>query len=113
VEPYFTSLALYDARACRKLSETFHFDVNHEQARSMLPNDHDNTEAEGEKNGIEKNGLDSHGANWSLPNELQKELKEWAMFPKQVSCSSDRGIVHFSLENNSKGFFFSYGNRSI
>ncbi|XP_026481569.1 dedicator of cytokinesis protein 9-like [Ctenocephalides felis] len=36
VEPYFTSLCLYDARANRKLTENFYFDVNHDVCRKLL-----------------------------------------------------------------------------
>lgn len=38
VEPYFTSLCLYDARANRKLTENFYFDVNHDVCRKLLEN---------------------------------------------------------------------------
>ncbi|KAL9930008.1 dedicator of cytokinesis protein Ziz isoform 2-T3 [Glossina fuscipes fuscipes] len=38
VEPYITSLALYDVRAGRKLTESFYFNINGEHVRNMLPN---------------------------------------------------------------------------
>jgi len=38
VEPYITSLALYDAKANRKLSENFYFNVNEHWAAQLLPN---------------------------------------------------------------------------
>nr|XP_041632093.1 dedicator of cytokinesis protein 11 isoform X4 [Drosophila kikkawai] len=38
VEPYITSLALYDAKANRKLSENFYFNVNEPWAAQLLPN---------------------------------------------------------------------------
>ncbi|KRG03329.1 dedicator of cytokinesis protein 9 isoform X4 [Drosophila mojavensis] len=38
VEPYITSLALYDAKAGRKLSENFYFNINEPSAAQMLPN---------------------------------------------------------------------------
>ncbi|KRF81802.1 dedicator of cytokinesis protein 9 isoform X11 [Drosophila virilis] len=38
VEPYITSLALYDAKAGRKLSESFYFNINEPAAAQMLPN---------------------------------------------------------------------------
>ena len=41
VEPYFGSLALYDARRGCKLSETFYFDINEASAREMLPTEDD------------------------------------------------------------------------
>lgn len=36
VEPYYTYLALYDARSGKKLSENFHFDLNHEAVRDLV-----------------------------------------------------------------------------
>ncbi|XP_068140209.1 dedicator of cytokinesis protein 9 isoform X1 [Drosophila tropicalis] len=38
VEPYITSLALYDAKAGRKISENFYFNINDAAAGQMLPN---------------------------------------------------------------------------
>lgn len=38
VEPYITSLALYDAKAGRKLSESFYFNINDPLAAQLLPN---------------------------------------------------------------------------
>ncbi|CAG9099870.1 unnamed protein product [Plutella xylostella] len=36
VEPYFTSLALYDARSGKKLTENFHFDLNHDAVKDLV-----------------------------------------------------------------------------
>lgn len=36
VEPFFASMALYDAKEKRKLSENFYFDMNPEQVKRML-----------------------------------------------------------------------------
>ena len=36
IEPYFTSLALYDVKAGRKLTENFYFDLNEKHARDLL-----------------------------------------------------------------------------
>ncbi|XP_075992073.1 dedicator of cytokinesis protein Ziz isoform X1 [Anticarsia gemmatalis] len=36
VEPYYTYLALYDARSGRKLTENFHFDLNHEAVKDLV-----------------------------------------------------------------------------
>lgn len=38
VEPYITSLAVYDAKAGRKLTESFYFNINNENVNQMLPN---------------------------------------------------------------------------
>ena len=37
IEPYITSLALYDVRAGRKLTESFYFNINDEHVRDLLP----------------------------------------------------------------------------
>lgn len=39
MEPYFTRLALYDARLGRKLTEDFHFDLNHPAVRDLVRDD--------------------------------------------------------------------------
>lgn len=36
IEPYFTTLSVFDARNNRKLCENFYFDVNHDYARRMV-----------------------------------------------------------------------------
>ncbi|CAH0603294.1 unnamed protein product [Chrysodeixis includens] len=36
VEPYYTYLALYDARSGRKLTENFHFDLNHDAVKDLV-----------------------------------------------------------------------------
>ncbi|XP_050362245.1 dedicator of cytokinesis protein 9 [Nymphalis io] len=36
VEPYFTYLALYDARSGKKVTENFHFDVNHAAVKDLV-----------------------------------------------------------------------------
>ncbi|XP_045485873.1 dedicator of cytokinesis protein 9 [Pieris rapae] len=36
VEPYFTHLAIYDARSGRKVTENFHFDLNHAAVRDLI-----------------------------------------------------------------------------
>lgn len=70
VEPYHTSVCLFDARNGRKLTENFHFDVNERNTRNMLP----------VPNGIE------------VKNNVKIELPagvpdEWLMFPKQAVFS--------------------------
>jgi hypothetical protein len=71
VEPYFTTLALFDAKHGRKVTENFHFDVNHPQVQSMVPS-------------ISKNGSEDKVDN-VLPSELQQIPEEWLVYPKQVS----------------------------
>ncbi|KOB77262.1 Dedicator of cytokinesis protein 9 [Operophtera brumata] len=36
VEPYYTYLAVYDARSGRKVTENFHFDLNHEAVKDLV-----------------------------------------------------------------------------
>lgn len=36
IEPYFTTLALFDAKEGRKLTEDFHFNINSDDAMEML-----------------------------------------------------------------------------
>jgi len=73
VEPYLTTLALFDAKQGRKLTENFHFDVNHPQVRNMVPC-------------VSKNGSDDK-CGTLLPSELQQVPEEWLMYPKQVSIT--------------------------
>ncbi|XP_028029187.1 dedicator of cytokinesis protein 9 [Bombyx mandarina] len=39
VEPYYTRLALYDARCGKKLTEDFHFDLNHDAVKDLVKDD--------------------------------------------------------------------------
>ncbi|CAH0700754.1 unnamed protein product [Spodoptera exigua] len=41
VEPYYTYLALYDARSGKKLSENFHFDLNHDAVKDLVKDNED------------------------------------------------------------------------
>ncbi|XP_018332779.1 dedicator of cytokinesis protein 9 [Agrilus planipennis] len=77
VEPYHTSLCLFDARNGKKLTENFHFDVNSMNVRSLLPN---------QQNGLKP---DSHGPNFyhthtDLPSNVSWD---WIMYPKQCILS--------------------------
>lgn len=70
VEPYHTSLCLFDARNGRKLTENFHFDVNEANTRNMIP----------VPNGIE------------VKNNVKIELpvgvpEKWLLLPKQAIFS--------------------------
>ncbi|VVC41311.1 Hypothetical protein CINCED_3A009340 [Cinara cedri] len=44
VEPYFTTLALFDIRSGKKISEDFHFDINHDSITNLIncENENDN-----------------------------------------------------------------------
>lgn len=36
MEPYFTTLALFDIRSGKKISEDFHFDINHDSMKNLF-----------------------------------------------------------------------------
>lgn len=64
LEPYHTTLCLFDARNNKKLTENFHFDVNQPSARAMIQN---------------------------METESELDVKyipeEWIMYPKQCILS--------------------------
>ncbi|KAF5297752.1 hypothetical protein FQR65_LT09926 [Abscondita terminalis] len=69
VEPYHTTLCLYDAKTGRKLTENFHFDINSSNVRSLLPIT---------VNGDVKSSPEKHSSSIS---------QEWIMYPKQAILS--------------------------
>ncbi|XP_055386706.1 dedicator of cytokinesis protein 9 isoform X2 [Condylostylus longicornis] len=85
VEPYITSLALYDVKAGKKLTENFYFDLNNNEVLDMLPqrtmsNGHRKSEINGSIN--EENHLDN-----SPSNDLKKLPNDWLSFPKNAILS--------------------------
>lgn len=69
VEPYYTTLCLYDVRNGRKLTEHFHFDVNSDSIRTTLV-------------------TNQHSATSSLKLDiLEKVLTEWLSYPRNGLCS--------------------------
>lgn len=86
-EPYFTSLALYDAKNGRKLTENFYFDLNSEHVRDMM-NTNQNTLTNGqanETNGV--NGTDEKVETiqyQNLPKEFDALPADWLTRPKQA-----------------------------
>ncbi|KAK9718639.1 PH domain [Popillia japonica] len=75
IEPYHTTLCLFDAKIGRKLTENFHFDVNHPIVHSM---------------GHMTNGVrDGRGDGPSSPKtDLPPNLsREWLLYPKQALLS--------------------------
>lgn len=91
VEPYFTSLALFDVRAGRKLSENFHFDINDDKIRSIFFNTHDSDEScsNGEASTVTE----------PISPELEQVSPDWIQFPKQV---------HLQLSDFRVSFVFLY-----
>ncbi|XP_063703194.1 dedicator of cytokinesis protein 9 isoform X3 [Culicoides brevitarsis] len=67
LEPYFTSVALFDAKAGRKLTENFYFDINQSETRELLA--------------VGKDGID-------IPEMKTVTVdKEWTMYPRQAVMS--------------------------
>lgn len=75
VEPYQTTLSLFDVRNGRKLTENFHFDVNNEIVRDMAK--------ELSPDGV----MTERDEDFSLPDEIKNLPKEWLMYPKQAILS--------------------------
>lgn len=69
VEPYHTTLCLFDAKYGRKLTENFHFDVNSNSIRNTFAN------------GINS---DSKNLRLGLPDNLNSE---WLFYPRQALMS--------------------------
>lgn len=91
-EPYFTSLALYDAKAGRKITESFHFDVNEDAIRDMIQPSHAVAPAQPTTNGTNgTNGCAKRSPslnNFNDTNNLAKELEsvpsDWLKYRKQA-----------------------------
>ncbi|XP_046469333.1 dedicator of cytokinesis protein 9 isoform X6 [Neodiprion pinetum] len=75
VEPYQTTLCLFDVRNGRKLTENFHFDINNEVVR--------NISKELSPVGI----MTEKEEDVPLPEEIKSLPKEWLMYPKQAIFS--------------------------
>jgi len=71
VEPYHTTLSLFDARNGRKLTENFYFDVNHEIVRDMAKE-------------LSPMGITTEIENPTLSEELKNVPSDWIKYPKQV-----------------------------
>ncbi|GIY02465.1 hypothetical protein CDAR_369792 [Caerostris darwini] len=83
VEPYITTLAIYDAKRNRKVSEDFKFDVNNPYIRNMLP-------MKSRKSSVPLNQTNTLSncngdSNQCLPNPHLRDIgEEWLAFPKQA-----------------------------
>ncbi|GBN28755.1 Dedicator of cytokinesis protein 9, partial [Araneus ventricosus] len=83
VEPYITTLAIYDAKRNRKVSEDFKFDVNNPYIRNMLP-------MKSRKSSVPLNQSNANSNcngenNKSVPNPHLNDIgEEWLAFPKQA-----------------------------
>lgn len=96
-EPYFTSLALYDAKNGRKLTENFYFDLNSDYVRDMMTtNTNTLTNGQAETNGTDAkatNGCNSKDSKaepnqyQTLPKEFDALPSDWLTRPKQAILS--------------------------
>ena len=73
-EPFFISMAVYDAREGRKLSEDFHYDPNPPHIRDMVPLD--------ALQAIDK--LNSVDGKHRFQPKVKDLDEKWLTFPKQV-----------------------------
>ncbi|XP_043462362.1 dedicator of cytokinesis protein 9 isoform X3 [Leptopilina heterotoma] len=72
VEPYYTTLCLFDARNGRKLSENFHFEINHEIVRDFV------------KELSPTSVMTELSKNIQLPDDLSTIPSDWTRFAKQA-----------------------------
>lgn len=85
VEPYITTMAVYDARRMRKVSEDFRFDVNNAYLRNMLPKTLRRKSFPGGSNSS------SNGNSKEVPLPSIGELgEEWLAFPRQAVFTVQR-----------------------
>ncbi|XP_064456848.1 dedicator of cytokinesis protein 9-like isoform X3 [Ornithodoros turicata] len=75
VEPYITTMAVYDVRRMRKVSEDFYFDVNNAYLRNMLPKT------------LRRKSAGSTTCNGASLKELGEE---WLAFPRQAVFTIQR-----------------------
>ncbi|XP_077513928.1 dedicator of cytokinesis protein Ziz isoform X7 [Amblyomma americanum] len=80
VEPYFTTMAVYDVRHMRKVTEDFRFDVNNSYMRNMLPK----TTRRKSTSGSAPNGTAGTQMNDTLLPGMSELGEEWLAFPHQA-----------------------------
>lgn len=89
-EPYFTSVALYDAKAGRKLTENFYFDINEDIVRDMMKSS-DSLSNGSVKRSDSTNGVNGHNGTEHITQPMAKEFdvlpKNWLSRPKQAILS--------------------------
>ncbi|GFY79358.1 dedicator of cytokinesis protein 9 [Trichonephila inaurata madagascariensis] len=83
VEPYITTLAIYDAKRNRKVSEDFKFDVNHPYIRNMLPMKSRKSSVPLNQTNTHSNCNGENGQSFQNPH-LSDIGEEWLAFPKQA-----------------------------
>ncbi|XP_066266769.1 dedicator of cytokinesis protein 9-like isoform X2 [Branchiostoma lanceolatum] len=87
VEPFFTTLSLYDAKENKKISEDFHFDINDVKVRQLLVRGKD---AENIPNG-HSNG-DAQLRHGKFMPYLGKLKEEWLQYPHQLPFLPATGL---------------------
>lgn len=71
VEPYLTSLALYDLKLNKKITEDFHFDINQPHMKAVIQSIHEHLDPDSES--------------------LLDIPPNWLAFPKQV-CRDKKSV---------------------
>lgn len=74
VEPYHTTLCLFDARNGRKLSENFHFDINNESVHDIIRE-------------LSPAGVTTDNEEADLPDDLKSIPPNWLKHPRQAIFS--------------------------
>ncbi|KAL3207344.1 hypothetical protein MRX96_039707 [Rhipicephalus microplus] len=80
VEPYFTTMAVYDVRHMRKVTEDFRFDCNNSYMRNMLPK----TTRRKSTSGSAPNGSAGTKLSDTLLPGMSELGEEWLAFPQQA-----------------------------
>ncbi|XP_030749591.1 dedicator of cytokinesis protein 9 isoform X3 [Sitophilus oryzae] len=75
VEPYYTSLCLFDVKNGRKLTENFYFDVNSDSIRTTF------------NSSSQSNSSCYNGTSHVKLDVLQKVSSEWLLYPRQALLS--------------------------
>lgn len=86
IEPYITSMALYDARHGKKLTENFYFDLNHELIRKHVKYTPKSPEPVDNNNKHRNNNNNNHH-NSTAEEFLTKLPEQFLAYPKQAMFS--------------------------
>lgn len=83
MEPYVTTLALFDAREGRKLTEDFHLDINHSVVSGMLA----------EPEGTFENILGDLLPGPLRPRQVCAGLLKYKAIDTRLSCRQDPSVL--------------------
>lgn len=90
MEPYITSLALYDAKAGRKLTENFYFDINNREISESFKSEQSLSTDSSGSSGVHVNGKPTSSSSSNSKRKISDEQlienlpKEWIMYPRQA-----------------------------